>query len=569
METNVSSATGIQPSQRTNTTNKSGIVGRDGGGSSSGFAPRTNVSIANSVNDMAGILSKVSDLKSEMTSAVPKEIQQMIDNIMKSSFTVEASIGEGVGSSLASSRFSSEQLMVLSRLLGQMSELSSKGELEGVSDELKVLLSAVRDMAVKEGVPSAAMLNKLAFQLLDGKGTDELSQVMQLLLGQAAGQQGVVQQDAEDDGLNFLKQLVDSFFPKSMFKGASGGDVQSRNQPQAQNQPQDQNQLQAQNQPQAQNQSQPQQTSNQAENSGLQAKQHNQPQLQNSNAASRSYESSQPQAENNPLFRNIFARYAASSSEQVAQQPQASQQQTVNLQQNTQAMDAMKSLAELLMKDAALSEKDVQLLQNFINGNKDGLSQQDAKQLTQLLKMVQSNIPAALQNAAIQLGVDNLPKLWAFVQLCELAQLKNMKAKELKDASRKLNKFASVMKGAGESSSSVRTDGQKTISFMMPLYLGENEKSYPAYVHIYDGEPQDEMTGEKKKETWLRICVLTDNIGAVELTCRLYEGNSLNLKVNFSDDTVIKEFSEYIPDIQASFADSPLELKDIKVGAVK
>ena len=125
------------------------------------------------------------------------------------------------------------------------------------------------------------------------------------------------------------------------------------------------------------------------------------------------------------------------------------------------------------------------------------------------------------------------------------------------------------MKGAGESSSSVRTDGQKTISFMMPLYLGENEKSYPAYVHIYDGEPQDEMTGEKKKETWLRICVLTDNIGAVELTCRLYEGNSLNLKVNFSDDTVIKEFSEYIPDIQASFADSPLELKDIKVGAVK
>ena len=291
--------------------------------------------------------------------------------------------------------------------------------------------------------------------------------------------------------------------------------------------------------------------------------------MHNSNAASRSYESSQPQAENNPLFRNIFARYAASSSEQVAQQPQASQQQTVNLQQNTQAMDAMKSLAELLMKDAALSEKDVQLLQNFINGNKDGLSQQDAKQLTQLLKMVQSNIPAALQNAAIQLGVDNLPKLWAFVQLCELAQLKNMKAKELKDASRKLNKFASVMKGAGESSSSVRTDGQKTISFMMPLYLGENEKSYPAYVHIYDGEPQDEMTGEKKKETWLRICVLTDNIGAVELTCRLYEGNSLNLKVNFSDDTVIKEFSEYIPDIQASFADSPLELKDIKVGAVK
>ena len=229
----------------------------------------------------------------------------------------------------------------------------------------------------------------------------------------------------------------------------------------------------------------------------------------------------------------------------------------------------MKSLAELLLKDAALSEKDVQLLQNFINGNKDGLSQQDAKQLTQLLKMVQSNIPAALQNAAIQLGVDNLPKLWAFVQLCELAQLKNMKAKELKDASRKLNKFASVMKGAGESSSSVRTDGQKTISFMMPLYLGENEKSYPAYVHIYDGEPQDEMTGEKKKETWLRICVLTDNIGAVELTCRLYEGNSLNLRVNFSDDTVIKEFSEYIPDIQASFADSPLELKDIKVGAVK
>ena len=57
-------------------------------------------------------------------------------------------------------------------------------------------------------------------------------------------------------------------------------------------------------------------------------------------------------------------------------------------------------------------------------------------------------IPASVQQAAQQQNLPDLPKLWAFMQLCDLAYLKDKdNAAFLKKASRDVTEFAAMMKG--------------------------------------------------------------------------------------------------------------------------
>ena len=247
---------------------------------------------------------------------------------------------------------------------------------------------------------------------------------------------------------------------------------------------------------------------------------------------------------------------------QQAQQPQP------QLANNQQTVAAFKDMAQLLLKDSSLTAKDAQLLQDFVNGSQEALSQQDAKQLNLLLRMVQSNIPAAIQQAGQQQGMEGLPKLWAFLQLAELGTLKNIKARDLKNANKEIKTMLSSMKGAVSSEGSYKADGQKSISFVMPLYIGENEQSYPAYVNLYHEPPHEDERGRLRKDTWFRVCVLTENIGAVDIVCQLYEGNNLNLRVRFSDQEAVQAFSEYLPDIRKALYDTSVHLNDLKVGTV-
>jgi len=97
--------------------------------------------------------------------------------------------------------------------------------------------------------------------------------------------------------------------------------------------------------------------------------------------------------------------------------------------------------------------------------------------------------------------------------------------------------------------------------------MGE-ESTYPAYIHVYDEKQPDPETGEMKKETWLRLCVLTDNIGAVELTCRVYHENQLDMRLFFSNTEIANEFRSQVDALRSSLRDSSLKLKELKVGAV-
>lgn len=226
------------------------------------------------------------------------------------------------------------------------------------------------------------------------------------------------------------------------------------------------------------------------------------------------------------------------------------------------AANVMKNLAALMLKENSLTAKDALLLQSFVNGKEELLNAKETRELRQLIKLCQQSVPASVQQAAIKQNIPDLPRLWAFMQLCDMAGTRKLNARTLKKAGKDINVFVMSMRSAMEGDNAT-VQGSRSLNFMLPMYM--EDTVYPSYIYVYDEKKQDEATGELKKETWLRLCILTDNIGAVEITCRVYNGDALDLKLFFSSDDILDEFKENVAELKESLKSSSLKLSDFKL----
>ncbi|MCF2600982.1 hypothetical protein I6E26_05365 [Anaerovibrio lipolyticus] len=663
MATNVNpAAPSIQPASRSSETKTDKIAVSRDGGSSSGFAKQTDVKFTNSVDNMSAVLEKISTAKLGNDNGLPQQLREMINNIVTKAFSLESSLGEGLGSAMASERYSVEQLTSLGRIfqqLGNMAEANAvAGQASGettagqLSDALQTMMANVKTLLANNALGGntadleLVQLTKLAFQVLNNGNTGNMPQKLEALLQMLAGQQmgqtpaggtasqttdklwqntasqtvssgnGVVSQTVSSDNGGIsqavsngngsvgqshaqegtVKQLVDLLFPKMSANNSSQAPAnpqpsqgQSASNTAGQN-PQMNTAGTAESATVGAKASQTNVSSETIIKTGSQstgqtnvvisetpAKTGAQPAGENIQQNQQNQQAGvspkvlhqAAELENNPLFKQIFSRYGYSQETGVVRQSaQTAQQEIPQLPNNQQVVDSFRNLAELLLKDSNLTAKDMALLKNFVNSSQTQLSQQDAKQLNLLLKMVQSNVPAAIQQAGQQPGMEGLPKLWAFLQLADLGSLKDLKAKDFKNANKEIKTVVSSLKSSISSEGSYQADGQKSISFVMPLYIGEGGHSYPAYINLYDEPEHEDECGRKRKDTWFRVCVLTDNIGAVDIVCQLFEGNNLNLRINFSDNEIVKDFGEYLPDIRKALYDTSIHLNDLRVGTV-
>ena len=663
MATNVNpAAPSIQPASRSSETKTDKIAVSRDGGSSSGFAKQTDVKFTNSVDNMSAVLEKISTAKLGNDNGLPQQLREMINNIVTKAFSLESSLGEGLGSAMASERYSVEQLTSLGRIfqqLGNMAEANAvAGQVSGettagqLSDALQIMMANVKTLLANNALGGntadleLVQLTKLAFQVLNNGNTGNMPQKLEALLQMLAGQQmgqtpaggaasqttdklwqntasqtvssgnGVVSQTVSSDNGGIsqavsngngsvgqshaqegtVKQLVDLLFPKLSANNSSQAPANPQpSQGQSASNTAGQNPQmntagtaesatvgakasqtnvssetiiktgsQSTGQTNVVTSETPAKTGGQPAGENIQQNQQNQQAGVSPKVLHQAAE-----LENNPLFKQIFSRYGYSQETGVVRQPaQTAQQEIPQLPNNQQVVDSFRNLAELLLKDSNLTAKDMALLKNFVNSSHTQLSQQDAKQLNLLLKMVQSNVPAAIQQAGQQPGMEGLPKLWAFLQLADLGSLKDLKAKDFKNANKEIKTVVSSLKSSISSEGSYQADGQKSISFVMPLYIGEGGHSYPAYINLYDEPEHEDECGRKRKDTWFRVCVLTDNIGAVDIVCQLFEGNNLNLRINFSDNEIVKDFGEYLPDIRKALYDTSIHLNDLRVGTV-
>lgn len=188
-------------------------------------------------------------------------------------------------------------------------------------------------------------------------------------------------------------------------------------------------------------------------------------------------------------------------------------------------------------------------------------------QLQTAAKPVETLIPQVLRQAAAQHGLADLPTLWALLKIVELNQWKNIdrseRAKAGADLKRLAQLFAKETVPQGENVST-----HTVLSYSMPLYFGDNPHPYPAYIHIYHQREQtDREQGEY--ETWLRIALDTQNIGMVDASFRLYDGEKVDVRVGLGDYQAVESFSQAVPDIRTALAESPLTLQVLAVNKLK
>ena len=653
----------------------------DQGDSSAAFSQRTNVSIETAIDHMADILSKINGRQQTNVQQMPQELKELIQNMIRQSFSLETTLGQGLGSTAASQRFSTDQLTTLARILNQlgaMAETDSSG-IPRVGDDLAALLTGLKTALIKEagGTFEPIMLTKAAFQLLDTGNAEFLPKDLQTSLSQLNAQGSAsasLSGNAGTTSLSFLNQLVQLLMPRdaastaqsmptngSMQEGTpqtapqnligeqegrasstvqntntavpeenlleqpanatrtnalakenmtaarqaekapsaptpsntssaqgtnetgtaqkammgdipSGTNVPGREQNSAT--PTENTQIPAQSgkeaalmprqgdpQTSVENKTPPEgeaQTVSRSETQTVKAN------LQEETAA----QPTRPQSEREAELKNA----AKVPTQSAAQMKSAEIQGTIprfftqTMENTPQTMNILRNLAQSLLQNDNLSQRETLLLQNFVNGRSQTLSDGDAKQLQKLIHLTQQNIPGTVRQAALEQQMPDLPRLWAFMQMADIVKTRKMTAEQYKRAGRDVAALALTMRNALEGENAAPQPGQRSMNFIMPLFMGASE--YPAYIHVYDESHTDEDTGNHRKETWLRICVLTDNIGTVELINRIYEENHVDMRLYFSDADAAWEFRNTLDTIRETADGTSLIIEGIQIGAI-
>ena len=653
----------------------------DQGDSSAAFSQRTNVSIETAIDHMADILSKINGRQQTNVQQMPQELKELIQNMIRQSFSLETTLGQGLGSTAASQRFSTDQLTTLARILNQlgaMAETDSSG-IPRVGDDLAALLTGLKTALIKEagGTFEPIMLTKAAFQLLDTGNAEFLPKDLQTSLSQLNAQGSAsasLSGNAGTTSLSFLNQLVQLLMPRdaastaqsmptngSMQEGTPQtapqnliGEQEGRASSTVQNtntavpeenlleQPANATRTnalakenttaarQAEKAPSAptpsntssaqgtnetgtaqkammrdipsgtnvpgreQNSATPTENTQIPAQSGKEAA----PMPRQGDPQTSMENKTPPEGEAQTVSRSETQTVKANLQEETAAQParpqsereaelknaakvptqSAAQMKSAEIQgtiprfftqtmENTpQTMNVLRNLAQSLLQNDNLSQRETLLLQNFVNGRSQTLSDGDAKQLQKLIHLTQQNIPGTVRQAALEQQMPDLPRLWAFMQMADIVKTRKMTAEQYKRAGRDVAALALTMRNALEGENAAPQPGQRSMNFIMPLFMGASE--YPAYIHVYDESHTDEDTGNHRKETWLRICVLTDNIGTVELINRIYEENHVDMRLYFSDADAAWEVRNALDTIRETADGTSLIIEGIQIGAI-
>lgn len=142
---------------------------------------------------------------------------------------------------------------------------------------------------------------------------------------------------------------------------------------------------------------------------------------------------------------------------------------------------------------------------------------------------------------------------------------RNKNQEALKAAAKVMRELADTMPKPGGVFAE-RQAGHSVLSFTVPLYFGDGQSVYPAHIHIYYQEEEDKQkSGQQMTETWLRICLETENIGMVEAAFRLYDGQNLDVKVRFDDSEAADSFVDSVPAVKEQLGQLPFQLGEFLV----
>ena len=574
----------------------------DAGNKNIPFQPQTPISFGSSVQIMLEVLSNLSTATQKSLNSLPPELQKQLMDILQNGFASTNNLEQGLANLLQGQKASIDQTNILSKLLKILSNIAAQNQVEGnavtaednlLSPQLKTLLSNLKQIDNQDGkFFNAVNISKLATKLLDNN--KEVPNVLKqnFSMGENNLAENELAKKLPPDLKAVLKALVSPSNEKNFVQTQQSGGVLAEEQSlsftakETVSQPivkeVEQNSLK--NNTVLSESTEPELVVPTKNEAGNDVKQQQSANSKNSNDATLLTDN-KDNVQTNQLFsdksnkelppeKNIFK--LTPEQEGAIKQPgqtvgEPTQNENIALSKNfgfvldpKELTNVLKNLAQQLLTTKTISPEQEVALKQFLN-NKAQLKPEEVEQFNKLLKLCEDFTPLSIKQAAVKNKAEDLPKLWIMAQLSDLAEVADLPAEQLKAAAKSLHDFSTILRSALQNENEVGNN-QKSMSFMLPLYMGENEQNYPAYFHIYhEKENGKNPYANQEYETWLRICLLTENIGAVEIVFRLYENDKLNLRIALAEDEFVKDFNENFSQVQTALTEMPFNLTEVKV----
>ena len=574
----------------------------DAGNKNIPFQPQTPISFGSSVQIMLEVLSNLSTATQKSLNSLPPELQKQLMDILQNGFASTNNLEQGLANLLQGQKASIDQTNILSKLLKILSNIAAQNQVEGnavtaeenlLSPQLKTLLSNLKQIDNQDGkFFNAVNISKLATKLLENN--KEVPNVLKqnFSMGENNLAENELAKKLPPDLKAVLKALVSPSNEKNFVQTQQSGVVLAEEQSlsftakETVSQPivkeVEQNYLK--NNTVLSESTEPELVVPAKNEAGNDVKQQQSANSKNSNDATLLTDN-KDNVETNQLFsdksnkglppeKNIFK--LTPEQEKAIKQPgqtvgEPTQNENIALSKNfgfvldpKELTNVLKNLAQQLLTTKTISPEQEVALKQFLN-NKAQLKPEEVEQFNKLLKLCEDFTPLSIKQAAVKNKAEDLPKLWIMAQLSDLAEVADLPAEQLKAAAKSLHDFSTILRSALQNENEVGNN-QKSMSFMLPLYMGENEQNYPAYFHIYhEKENGKNPYANQEYETWLRICLLTENIGAVEIVFRLYENDKLNLRIALAEDEFVKDFNENFSQVQTALTEMPFNLTEVKV----
>ena len=574
----------------------------DAGNKNIPFQPQTPISFGSSVQIMLEVLSNLSTATQKSLNSLPPELQKQLMDILQNGFASTNNLEQGLANLLQGQKASIDQTNILSKLLKILSNIAAQNQVEGnavtaednlLSPQLKTLLSNLKQIDNQDGkFFNAVNISKLATKLLDNN--KEVPNVLKQNFSRGENNlaENELAKKLPPDLKAVLKALVSPSNEKNFVQTQQSGVVLAEEQSlsftakETVSQPivkeVEQNSLK--NNTVLSESTEPELVVPTKNEAGNDVKQQQSANSKNSNDFTLLTDN-KDNAQTNQLFsdksnkelppeKNIFK--LTPEQEKAIKQPgqtvgEPTQNENIALSKNfgfvldpKELTNVLKNLAQQLLTTKTISPEQEVALKQFLN-NKAQLKPEEVEQFNKLLKLCEDFTPLSIKQAAVKNKAEDLPKLWIMAQLSDLAEVADLPAEQLKAAAKSLHDFSTILRSALQNENEVGNN-QKSMSFMLPLYMGENEQNYPAYFHIYhEKENGKNPYANQEYETWLRICLLTENIGAVEIVFRLYENDKLNLRIALAEDEFVKDFNENFSQVQTALTEMPFNLTEVKV----
>ncbi len=176
------------------------------------------------------------------------------------------------------------------------------------------------------------------------------------------------------------------------------------------------------------------------------------------------------------------------------------------------------------------------------------------------------SLPENVREAAAFQNIPELETALVWQKVADSLPWLKLPAAALRQAAQTAKELAAAV--ATPAQAAIETAaGQQVLVMTMPIFFADGHV-YPAYIHVSrDREQAGGETAATPRDTWLRMCVATDNLGVVDMVFHLYDQGQLSIRVVFSDTKTGEEFRRALPDLRAALAASPLTLTDISVVA--